>query len=110
LPALPSRSRTTLTTRRRWRNRASERRRAPGRAHFNYFRDYDPAVGGYLEADPLGIADGPAPYAYARSSPGRRTDPAALFSLDYQFNFYWVGQNLLATIPKVAELRTRLSR
>jgi len=25
------------------------------RKHYNYFRDYDPAIGRYLEADPIGV-------------------------------------------------------
>src|SRR5262249_25496040 len=44
LPAPLPRTRTLLTTRRRWRKRVSVRRRASGRAHYNYFRDYDPAI------------------------------------------------------------------
>jgi hypothetical protein len=38
-------------------------------------RDYDPTTGRYLQADPLGLVDGPSVYGYARQSPVRYTDP-----------------------------------
>jgi hypothetical protein len=38
-------------------------------------RDYDPTTGRYLQADPLGLVDGPSVYGYARQSPVRWTDP-----------------------------------
>jgi RHS repeat-associated protein len=45
----------------------------------NWMRDYDPTTGRYLEADPLGLVDGPSVYGYARQSPVRWTDPEGLF-------------------------------
>ena len=38
-------------------------------------RDYDPATGRYLQADPLGLVDGASVYGYVRGNPGRWTDP-----------------------------------
>jgi RHS repeat-associated protein len=43
--------------------------------HQNWMRDYDPTTGRYLEADPLGLVDGPSVYGYARQSPVRYVDP-----------------------------------
>lgn len=43
--------------------------------HQNWHRDYDPTTGRYLQADPLGLVDGPSVYGYARQSPVRYTDP-----------------------------------
>ncbi|EEF93624.1 RHS repeat-associated core domain protein, partial [Catenibacterium mitsuokai DSM 15897] len=37
--------------------------------HYNYYRNYDPAVGRYLESDPVGISAGPATYAYVEGRP-----------------------------------------
>ena len=80
--ALVPRTRTLLTTRRRWRNRVSVRRRASGRAHYNYFRDYDPAVGRYVESDPLGLAAGSGTYTYADASPAGHFDSFGLMTDD----------------------------
>jgi RHS repeat-associated protein len=43
--------------------------------HYNYFRDYDPATGRYLEADPIGLDGGINLYEYAASNPVNFTDP-----------------------------------
>ena len=72
------RSRMTLTRRTRWRKRVSVRRRASGRAHYNYFRDYDPAKGGYVESDPIGLFGGASTYAYVRDNPLLLSDPLGL--------------------------------
>lgn len=39
------------------------------RKHYNYFRDYDPAIGRYLQPDPLGIEGGIGLYTYALNNP-----------------------------------------
>jgi RHS repeat-associated protein len=44
----------------------------------NYFRDYDPAVGRYVESDPGGLAGGINTYAYASSDPILVIDPSGL--------------------------------
>jgi RHS repeat-associated protein len=46
--------------------------------HYNYFRDYDPATGRYLEADPIGLAGGVNVYAYVQANPVRYVDPSGL--------------------------------
>jgi RHS repeat-associated protein len=43
--------------------------------HANWHRNYDPTLGRYLEADPLGFPDGPNRYAYVGSSPLMYVDP-----------------------------------
>ncbi len=44
----------------------------------NYQRSYDPLVARYLEPDPLGIAGGRNPYAYAAGDPLTGADPLGL--------------------------------
>ena len=44
----------------------------------NGFRDYNPAIGRYLESDPIGLAAGTNTYAYVGSNAQGRTDPTGL--------------------------------
>jgi len=43
--------------------------------HYNWHRHYDPSLGRYTQADPLGFVDGPSVYGYARGRPFIYVDP-----------------------------------
>ena len=46
--------------------------------HYNYFRDYEPGTGRYVEADPIGLEGGMNLYAYVEGNPVGRIDPYGL--------------------------------
>ena len=48
--------------------------------HYNYFRDYDPSTGRYIESDPIGLDGGLNTYLYAESNPLLLVDPYGLLS------------------------------
>ncbi len=46
--------------------------------YYNYFRDYDPQTGRYIESDPIGLAAGVNIYAYVAGNPLNYIDPFGL--------------------------------
>ena len=46
--------------------------------HYNYFRDYDPKLGRYMQADPIGLNGGLNRYGYVGQSPLMFIDPFGL--------------------------------
>ena len=48
--------------------------------YYNYFRTYDPALGRYIQSDPIGLMGGLNTYGYALQNPNKYIDPLGLVS------------------------------
>ena len=65
----------------------------------NYFRDYDPAIGRYVESDPIGLAGGVNSYLYASANPLVRIDPLGLTTLSLD-----VASGMLTVDPQEGDV------
>ncbi len=54
--------------------------------HYNYYRNHNPAIGRYIEADPLALAGGINPFIYVTNSPLNFADPQGLYPEPPNFN------------------------
>jgi hypothetical protein len=66
-------------------------------SNYNYFRDYDPSIGRYVESDPIGLKGGLNTYGYVHSDPLALRDPLALTATDVQGIF----RDVLASFPEL---------
>ncbi|MBD3647487.1 MAG: RHS domain-containing protein, partial [Pseudomonadales bacterium] len=48
---------------------------------YNYFRDYDPSLGRYIQSDPIGLTSGLNSYVYVGARPLLSMDPLGLWSV-----------------------------
>lgn len=60
--------------------------------HYNYFRDYEPSTGRYVESDPDGLQGGLSTFSYVGNSPLQNFDPFGL--LNVTASEVWNGSEL----------------
>jgi RHS repeat-associated protein len=65
--------------------------------HYNYFRDYDPQTGRYIQSDPIGLHGGVNTFGYAGSNPQSYIDPDGKF-----FFLAFAGPSVAAAIGDFA--------
>jgi RHS repeat-associated protein len=75
---------------------------------YNAFRDYDPATGRYVQADPVGLASGINPYLYVRASPLSRVDPSGLWSKEA--HDYFIREFVREVMPELSPQYSLIAR
>jgi RHS repeat-associated protein len=61
--------------------------------HYNYFRDYEPGTGRYVERDPIGLRGGVSTYGYVGGNPFRFIDLLGLTQCDIDFALRFAREN-----------------
>ncbi|MBA4778191.1 MAG: RHS repeat-associated core domain-containing protein [Pseudomonadota bacterium] len=62
--------------------------------YYNRYRDYDPTLGRYIQADPIGLAGDVNPYGYVGGNPVSQIDPEGLFGKEIAGLLLFGGGNL----------------
>ncbi|WP_242112271.1 RHS repeat-associated core domain-containing protein [Luteimonas aquatica] len=57
--------------------------------NYNYFRDYEPSIGRYIQSDPIGLDAGPSTYSYVEGDPLDYADPFGLDRILVRRPWWW---------------------
>ncbi len=76
--------------------------------HYNYYRDYDPTLGRYIQSDPIGLEGGLNTYNYVGANPLSHVDPLGLWSLSVEGYFFAGGGISIAHSSGTLEVLGRL--
>jgi RHS repeat-associated protein len=60
---------------------------AEKRYHYNYYRDYSPEIGRYIQSDPIGLWGGLNTYAYVEGNPISLADPTGECPLNFDLGW-----------------------
>jgi len=68
--------------------------------HYNYFRDYEPGTGRYVESDPIGLKGSISTYGYTAQNPLEFFDPTGTTQCDIDFALKFAKSRITdQTIP-----------
>lgn len=67
--------------------------------HYDYFRDYDPAIGRYIQSDLVGLKGGFNTFGYVRSDPLQQIDRLGLDAVFVHYVGYGVGLGRGVSLP-----------